>query len=71
MDQVYVGALRITMGQIRMIGELLSKVSDQYDLVSLQDRFNKLLKVKAKIQKRIKQRHNVLYVDFKTKKRVA
>lgn len=71
MDQVYVGALRITMGQIRMIGELLSKVSDQYDLVSLQDRFNKLLKVKAKIQKRIKERHNVLYVDFKTKKRVA
>jgi hypothetical protein len=71
MEQVYYGALRIVLGQIKMIGETLSKVSDQYDLVALQDRLNKNLVLKQRIEKRIKVRNNVLYVDFKSKKRVA
>jgi hypothetical protein len=64
-------ALCIVMRRIKNCGTQLRHVSDQYSLVYWQNELNKALNIKMRIEKRFKLRHNVLYVDFMNKKRVA
>jgi hypothetical protein len=71
MKQLVNGALNIVLIRIKNCGQQLRHVSDQYTLDYWQKELNKALNLKMIIEDRFKVKHNVLYVDFQTKKRVA
>jgi hypothetical protein len=71
MEQIYINAYKLVLSQIKTTGEYFSKVDNEYELDALQKVMFKYMRIKFRIEQRVKSRHNVVYVDFKSKKRVA
>lgn len=71
MKHLYIKAINLLLRRIKHCGEALGSASDEYTVLY----WNKELALaqfkKHKIEKRLKVNHNVIKVDFVSKKRVA
>lgn len=71
MRQIYNGALNIVMRRIKQCGTALQLSQDEHSILY----WNKELALahfkKHLIEKRLKMDHNVIKIDFQSKKRVA
>lgn len=71
MEQIYYNALDLILKRIKQCGEM-SRVSLDHESISYWNReLFKASQLKKKVEKRLKSRHTLILVDFKTKKRVA
>jgi len=71
MKQVYYKALVLNLRRINACGLALAKVNDEYTNSYWQLELAKASHLQCKINKRLKVDHNVIKVDFKTKRKVA
>lgn len=71
MEQIYFNALDLVLKRIKQCAEL-SRISLDHESISHWNReLFKASQLKKKIEKRLKSKHSLILVDFKTKKRVA
>lgn len=71
MGHIYIGALNIIMTRIKFCAEM-SRISLDHESISHWNKeLQKASHLKKRIEKRFKVTHNVLYVDFLNKRRVA
>jgi len=71
MRHIYIGALNLVMARIKQCAEV-NRISLDHESISYWNKeLEKASRLKKRIEKRFNVRHNVLYVDFTNKKRVA
>lgn len=71
MKHIYIGALNLIMARIRQCATMSQAALDHETLSYYNKELQKANHIKKRIEKRFNVRHNVLYVDFQSKKRVA
>lgn len=71
MKHIYIGALNLIMARIKQCAEVSRHSLDHESISYWNKELEKACFLKKRIEKRFKVRHNVLYVDFLNKKRVA
>lgn len=71
MKHLYIGALNELNRRVIQCGTALQAVSDEYSVTYWQLELAKANHIKSRIHKRLKIEHNVITIDFRSKKRVA
>jgi hypothetical protein len=71
MRQVAIGALNIVIARIKQCGQASKAALDHESISYWNKELLKASALKKRIEKRFKVSHNVLFVDFTSKKRVA
>lgn len=71
MKQIYNGALRLITKRIESCGRALQCETDAYSISYWNMELAKASHLKMRIERRLKIDHNVIYIDFKSKRKAA
>jgi len=71
MTQIYLRAIELVLKRVKSCGVALSNVTDEYSVSYWNLELAKANYLKLKIRKRLKLNHNVIKIDFVSKRKVA